>query len=188
MKPLVLALATLTLQPPAASVGAFARMQTLNAQLLASRSATQTLEAWCRDHHLADDPRVVARRVGGVDRPLTPEQRRRLDVGHLDEVRFRHVELRCGERVLSEADNWYVPARLTPEMNRLLDTTDTPFGKAVAALEPMRETFAVRVFWTDSAAPVPAALFEHRAVLYTHDRRPFSEVDEMYRRGLLEAP
>ena len=160
-------------------------MQTLNAQLLASRSATLTLEDWCRDHRLADEPRIVARLVTGVDKPATPEQRRRLDVSDRDEVRYRHVELRCGARVLSEADNWYVPGRLTSEMNRLLETTDTPFGKAVAALEPTRDTFAVRLLWSDSTIPIPDALFEHHAVLYTKDHRPFSEVAEVYRRGLL---
>jgi hypothetical protein len=27
-----------------------------------------------------------------------------------------------------EADNWYVPSRLTPDINKTLDMTDTPFG------------------------------------------------------------
>lgn len=165
-------------------VDAYAQAQALNAQLLASRSATMTLETWCRDHHLADDPRIVARSIAGAQKPPTPDQRRRLDVGANDEVKYRHVELRCGSRVLSDADNWYVPARLTAEMNRQLDTTDTPFGKAVAPLEPIRETFAVRWLWTDSSQPMPPAIFEHRAVLYTKDHRPFSEVDEVYQRNL----
>jgi hypothetical protein len=165
-------------------VEAYARVQALNAQLLASRSATMTLETWCRDHHLADDPRIVARAIAGAPKPVTAEQRGRLDVGANDEVRYRHVELRCGSRVFSDADNWYVPARLTAEMNRLLDATDTPFGKAVAPLEPTRETFAVKMWWTDSSLPMPGALFEHRAVLYTKDHRPFSEVDEVYQRNL----
>jgi len=68
---------------------------------------------------------------------------------------------------------------------RLLETTDTPFGKAVAALEPTRKTAAVTRFWTDSHAPVPNALLELRAVLYTRDHVPFSEVDEVYQRALL---
>jgi hypothetical protein len=110
--------------------------------------------------------------------------------------------LRCGERVLSEADNWYVPARLTTEMNRLLDTTETPFGRAVQRLAPYRRTLEVRMLWAPlpegwerqprqaaAAASVPLAipdaLFEHRAVLYTRDHTPFSEVHEVYQRDLL---
>src|SRR5262249_23135272 len=60
--------------------------------------------------------------------------------------------LRCGELVLSEADNWYVPARLTPEMNRLLETTDTPFGVAVQSLHFQRHTLSAELLWQ----PFPA--------------------------------
>ena len=49
--------------------------------------------------------------------------------------------------MLSEADNWYVPSRLTGEMNRVLETTAAPFGKAVMDLKPYRQTYAVDVLW-----------------------------------------
>jgi hypothetical protein len=178
-------------------------MQTLNAELLASRSATQTLEKWCGDHRLADEPRIVARVVDRAGSPLSAEQRERLKAAAGDEVRYRRVQLQCGSRVLSEADNWYLPARLTPEMNRLLETTGTPFGTVVRPLEPFRQTLAVTMLWSplperwdrDAAAPpiaasnaplaVPDALFAHRAVLYTRDHVPFSEVYEVYQRQLL---
>jgi chorismate-pyruvate lyase len=179
---------------------ALALEQTINAEVLASRSATLTLEAWCRDHELAKEPKIVAELVKGAAKAPTAEQRQRLRVSADETVKYRHVRLRCGARVLSEADNWYVPGRLTAEMNRLLETTDTPFGKAVAALEPYRQTFAMKVLWSPlpdgwehgrattgsaGALAIPEALFEHRAVLYTRERLPFSEVDEIYRRDLL---
>lgn len=185
---LLLAAAVLHAQQRSSTVDAFAQVQALSAQLLASRSATLTLEAWCRDHHLADDPRIVAHLVPGPDAPPTAEQRRRLDVTDRDVVKYRHVDLQCGARVLSRADNWYVPARLTSNMNRTLETTDTPFGTVVAPLEPSRETFAMKLWWDDSTEPITDVLFEHRAVLYTKDRRPFSEVDEQYQRALLGPP
>ena len=194
------------LDTPVARLEAVALIQTLNAEILASRSATFTLEKWCADHHLsgAAEPRIVARQVDAKARPAAPEQRQRLDVGPTDEVKVRHVQLLCGERVFSEADNWYVPARLTAEMNRLLETTTTPFGKAVQDLHPYRRTFAATVLWQPlpegwetrslGTAPqdaaktlsIPDALFEHRAVLYTEDGKPFSEVDEVYQRALLD--
>jgi chorismate-pyruvate lyase len=181
---------------------ALALIQTLNANILGSTSATTTLERWCRDHELATPPRITATRVEGVERPATVEQRARLGVDERETVRHRHVQLRCGDRVLSEADNWYVPSRLTTEMNRLLDTTDTPFGRAVQPLAPYRRTLDVRMLWTPlpegwerqprraaAAGPgplaIPDALFEHRAVLYTRDHTPFSEVHEVYQRDLL---
>ena len=35
---------------------------------------------------------------------------------------------------------------------------------------------------------IPDSLFRHRAVLYTWDGKPFSEVDEVYQRALLDIP
>jgi chorismate-pyruvate lyase len=161
-------------------------MQTLNTELLNSRSATATLETWCRDHRLASEPKIVARLVPGAAKATSAEQRARLQVADHGQVKYRRVELRCGDRILSEADNWYVPGRLTPEMNRLLDTTNTPFGRAVASLEPYRKTISTRTLWNGQGA-APAALFEHRAVLYTRDHQPFSEVVEVYQRHVLPA-
>ena len=188
-----------------ARLQAFALVQTLNAEVLASRSSTLTLEAWCRDHHLASEPRIVAEVAREVAKTPTAEQRQHLQVSLQEEVKYRRVRLRCGTRVLLEADNWYVPGRLTPEMNRLLDTTSTPFGKAVQLLQPYRQTFAVKLLWSplpdgwerSSTTPlprnngplsIPDALFEHRAVLYTREHQPFAEVDEFYQRQLLAFP
>jgi chorismate-pyruvate lyase len=124
-----------------ARLEALAMIQTLNAEILGSRSATVTLENWCRQHRLAEEPRILARPVTGVSKAPTAEQRQRLEVTEQDEVKYRRVQLHCGTQVLSEADNWYVPSRLTPEMNRLLETTDTPFGRAVESHQPYRRTF-----------------------------------------------
>lgn len=185
---------------------ALALVQTIHAEILASRSSTLTLERWCRSHHLATEPRIVADRVKDAAKSLTAEQRERLQVASDDEVRYRRVQLRCGTRVLAEADNWYVPSRLTAAMNRLLETTDTPFGRAVQALEPYRLTFRARLLWSplpegwesEAARPaveagsgglaIPESLFEHSAVLYTREHKPFSLVEEVYKRPLLGFP
>jgi hypothetical protein len=181
-----------------ARVEALALIETLNATLLATRSATFTLDAWCADHKLAGDTKIRARLVHGLDKPVTTEQRRRLEIDANEPVKFRHVELTCGERTLSEADNWYVPGRLTTAMNRVLETTDTPFGRAVADLTPFRRTFVVEMHWKpledgwelkppppDRPAQTlefPPTLFEHRALLFAPDLKPISEVDENYTR------
>src|SRR6202041_2140508 len=128
-------------------VEAVAVLQTLNADLLSHDSATLTLERWCGDHQLASPPKIVASQVQGVDKPPTPEQSRELDVAPNDVVRYRRVKLMCGALVLSEADNWYVPGRLTPEMNKLLDTTNTPFGVVVRALHFQRHTLSSTLLW-----------------------------------------
>jgi chorismate-pyruvate lyase len=194
---------------PLGRVQALAVIETLNAQLLAGSSATATLEAWCGDHHIGSPPRLTAERVLGVDKPVTEEQRRVLLVGADERVKYRRVRLSCGGHVLSEADNWYVPGRLTAEMNRLLETTDTPFGRVVAGLHPVRQTLSAALLWSplpagwdlhvgDAAAgrgvndggalAIPDELFRHRAVLYDAGRRPFSEVVETYTSEVLDYP
>jgi len=106
--------------------------------------------------------------------------------------------------VLSEADNWYVPSRLTPEMNHVLETTDTPFGKAVAALHFRRHTLSADLLWRPlpaswemgpaaaqddkGALAIPDHVLEHRAVLSTPDGEPFSEVVESYTSDVLAFP
>src|SRR5689334_22709791 len=84
-----------------ARVEALALVQTINAGILSSRSATSTLEAWCRDHRLAPNPAIVADRVKGAAKPATPDQRQRLQVASDAELKYRRVQLRCGDRVLS---------------------------------------------------------------------------------------
>ncbi len=175
---------------------ALALMETLNATLLASNSATKTLEDWCAAHHMAADAKIHAHLLRDVQKPISAEQRRRLDIGPDEPVIYRRVELTCGDHILSQADNWYVPRRLTPAMDSALAATDIPFGRAVEGLHPHRQTFAVTVLWhplaegwemapapadhPDSELTVPPLLFEHHAVLYAADGTPISEVDESY--------
>ncbi|GGC68148.1 hypothetical protein [Chelatococcus reniformis] len=192
-------------------VRALALMQTLNATLLSARSATLTLDKWCADHRIAPQAKIVAQLVRGADKPITGEQRQRLEIGPDEPVAYRRVQLACGSHVLSEADNWYVPSRLTPEMNRVLETTDTPFGRAVQALNFDRKTVGAKLLWSPlpdgwelarpvaapvdcapaaapAPLPIPPRLFEHRAVLYDGARRPFSEVVETYTSEVLALP
>jgi hypothetical protein len=153
---------------------------------------------------LADPPRIIAERVNDVVKPASPEVRAALDVKPDDPLGYRRVRLKCGDHVLSEADNWYVPARMTPEMNHVLDTTNTPFGKAVAALHFRRHTLSADLLWRpvpegwemsavaaqDEKEPlaIPDHVLEHRAVLSTPDGAPVSEVVETYTSDVLAFP
>lgn len=176
-----------------------AQLQTLNADLLGHDSATLTLERWCGEHRLAAQPRVIARRVHRAAEPIPVELRKRLDVGANEPIAYRHVQLVCGGRVLSEADNWYVPGRLTPQMNHRLDTSDEPFGKVVSALGFRRRTISAELLWAPlprgwemsarreaRAMPdVPHDVLRHVAILYTRAQVPFSAVVETYTGVLL---
>ena len=176
-------------------------LQTLNAELLSHDSATVTLEHWCSVHQLASPARITAERVHDAEKPITELQRQRLRLAPADEVRYRKVRLVCGTEVLSEADNWYVPARLTPEMNKLLETTDTPFGRAVQPLHFQRHTISSEVLWQPlpegwemkpvppnydaSELCLPAQVLRLRALLTLPDGTPFSEVVETYSSNVL---
>ncbi|SFK52488.1 hypothetical protein [Methylocapsa palsarum] len=178
-----------------------ALLESLNTGLLSASTATAFLDQWCADHKFPAAGKIAARIVSGRDRPVSDEQRRRLQIESGEPVAYRHVELVCGDLVLSEAENWYVPSRLSPEMNQILATTDTPFGRAVRDLKPHRKTFAVEMFWTPAAkgagdgtsppehpdAPldIPWRLFEHSALVFNADQTPFSEVHEFYTSELL---
>lgn len=190
---------------PTARLGLLALTQTLNARLLSATSATEVLEDWCREHRLAEPARIQVRLNNGAERAATAEQRSHLQVASDTPIRHRRVQLLCGSRVLAEAENWYVPSRLSTDMNRSLDGTDTPFGKVIRPLEPYRRTMAVRMLWTplpdgwetstwlpdtstrtDTALDIPRALFEHRALVFSHEHQPLAEVHEVYRRDLFD--
>ncbi len=96
--------------------------------------------------------------------------------------------------MLSEADNWYLPARLTPDMNRQLDATETPFGVVVKPLDFRRRNLSAELLyaplprgWEASPKPpvntrpeIPAEVLRHTAVLTTPAGAPFSYVVESY--------
>jgi hypothetical protein len=192
---------------PVARLEALALIQTLDAEILSSTSATLTLERWCRDHALAEPAVIVAHRIDTPAEVPAEAPRQDLQVTAHEKVRYRRVELTCGDHVLSIAENWYVPGRLTAQMNRLLETTQTPFGKAVQSLHPHRETIAAQLLWlplpkdwerrdtptgplvhAQGPLELPQALFEQRAILYTPAHRAIAEVNEVYQRDLLAFP
>ena len=162
-------------------------IETLHEELLATRSATRTLERWCAEHRLGgtDEVKIVARPIRCRDKRATAEQRRRLEVAATEEIRYRRVQLVCGTRVLSEACNWYVPSRLMADINQLLETSDTPFGKAVLGLRPYRKVVAANVVPWWMATLMPDCVLEHRAVVYARGGKPISVVHERYQREVL---
>jgi hypothetical protein len=139
-----------------------ALLETLNADLLSHPSATLTLERWCGVHHMAPEARLTARLMRGQDKPIAPQDRQRLAVADDETISYRRVQLFCGDKLLSEADNWYAPSRLTAEMNRQLNETDAPFGRVVKDLDFHRETHSAILLWSPlpdgwEMAPVPAS-------------------------------
>jgi hypothetical protein len=150
-------------------------------------SATEVLRGWCAEHHLADPPVIRAERDLSQDKPADGEVRALLGAAPGEPIRYRRVRLMCGARVLSEADNWYRPGRLTTEMNRQLDETETPFGAVVKPLGFHRRTLGVEHTFDPAkgAAALPHTLVRYRAVLLDQKDVPFSLVVESYTAALL---
>jgi chorismate-pyruvate lyase len=185
-------------------LAALALLQSLNSDLLSHDSATLTLDRWCASHQLANPATITAERIRNIDKQPTAEQRELLKVGATEPVRYRRVHLKCGVRVLSEADNWYVPSRLTKEMNRSLENSDIAFGRAVQALDYRRRTQAAELLWRPlpegwemspglrgqpaPALQIPHEVLRHRAMLTLPDGTPFSMVVETYTAEVLGFP
>ncbi len=171
-----------------------AQLQTLNADLLSHDSATAVLQDLCNRRD-PDAPKILAHQVEVPDDlAAATAARRQLGAAANEPVRRRRVELKCGEVVLSRADNWYLPGRLTDQMNTDLESTERPFGVVVRPLNFQRRTLSARLLFNplplgwEAADPVgfdvpvsiPAHVLQHRAYLQTPDGRPFALLIETY--------
>ena len=171
-----------------------AQLQTLNADLLSHDSATAVLQDLCNRRD-PEAPKILAHQVEiPDDLPAANAARRQLGAAANEAVRRRRVELKCGEIILSRADNWYLPGRLTPQMNTDLESTERPFGVVVRPLNFQRRTLSSRLLFNplppgweaadpvgfDVPVSVPANVLQHRAWLQTPDGRPFALLIETY--------
>lgn len=166
-------------QPFGSPYGALLRA--LADDLRGQDSATAVLQRWCDLYGPGDGVRIVAQRAAGADKPLPDAGRAALGPEAAQGVRYRRVRLACAGRVLSEADNWYLPSRLTPDMNTALETTETPFGVVVRPLDFHRRGLTSQMLFepVPGAQPPPRVL-ENSAVLSTGSGAPFSYVVETY--------
>ena len=185
-----------------ARLEAWSQITQLNADLLSHDSATATLQAWCDEH--GGGQKITAHRLRGQDKLASPEDRSALGVGPEEPLSYRRVQLACGDLVLSEADNWYRPSLLTPDMNRALQDTEIPFGVVVRPLNFRRKTLSsIYLFrplplnWEDAPPAVrftrgrldlPKAVLQHRAVLLNGQGDAFSLVVETYTDSILVRP
>jgi hypothetical protein len=154
------------------------QLASFEATLAAHASATEALRSWCEARGIASPAQIMARPVSGAPAKQPKGLRRLLGLGLREAIGYRHVELTCGDHVLSSAHNWFVPGRLTPEMNAALASTQVPFGRIAAPLAYTREPLKIL-----SRPPrgCPAnTISAHRALLRLPDGRPLAYVLECY--------
>lgn len=148
------------------------------ANLAAHASATAALQKWCDQHAIAPGASIAVEFVSGADQAPPADLRATLGVTESEPLGYRHVRLTCGTTVLSEAHNWYVPVRLTPDMNRQLSESQIPFGRIAASLNFTREPIA-STRRGDPDCPV-GAISTHRALLRLPNGSPLALVVECY--------
>ncbi len=173
-----LALAASAPERAAASDHAAPTVAAFEATLAQHDSATEALRTWCEARGLASPAQIIARPVIGAAARAPAGLRQLLGIGPREAIGYRHVELVCGKRVLSIAHNWYVPDRLTAEMNAALAATQVPFGRIAAPLAYHRKALEVL---TKPPRGCPAnTISAHRALLQLPGGQPLAYVLECY--------
>ncbi|MBF9232207.1 hypothetical protein [Microvirga alba] len=175
-----------------------ALIRELSARIAHARTATATLQVWCEEHGLSQGP-ITAKRLH-EDRTSTIGDEQLPELGALpdESICHRRVQLVRGGLPLVEADNWFMPSRLPPEMRGILETTDLPFGVVIAPLNPSRRTCSIRFRApgdgrrgeTSLAAHgdepwSPETILEHRAVVISGRGIPLAVVREYFRAELV---
>lgn len=156
---------------------ASSRLEEFERVLAMQDSATTALSQWCEARAIANPPLIRAESFKASPAP-SDEVRRLLGVSVNEPLAYRHVHLICGNAVLSVADNWYLPDRLTAEMNQALATTQKPFGQIIAPLGFYRERLTTI---RGRAESCPAGtVISHQALLRLSDGAPLAVVTECY--------
>ena len=152
------------------------------ALLASSPTATQALETWCRARW---DPAAIvwATKISASSDEPSGRIRDALDLKRGERLGYRRVSLNCAGRQMSLAYNWYVPDRLTWEMNNLLAETDRPFGRVAAPLGFKREPIAKP--WSGSEICPEGTVLINRALLRLPNGKPLAMVVECYTSAVL---
>lgn len=156
------------------------------ANLASHASATAALQLWCDQRGIAPGETIAVEFVTGADEAPPADLRAILGVSAEEPLGYRHVRLVCGTVVLSDAHNWFVPARLSAGMNRQLADSRVPFGRVAASLNFTRQPLAA-ARRGDPGCPADA-ISTHKARLLLPDGRPIAFVVECYTEANLSVP
>jgi len=167
-----------------ALVGCTDSVRTLETALASHDSATHVLNGICAERQPAGAPPIRAEHAQGGTSPDASDPQARLAPGPDEPLRLRHMRLTCEDETLSEAWNWYVPARLPEEANAQLDEAGTPFGRALA-----QYGFTRTRLWSRKgragACPAGTILSQAAELHLPGQDRPVSYVLECYTRAAL---
>jgi hypothetical protein len=143
-------------------------------RLIAGATATETLLAWCDDHGLSDGPITVDIRQRFSPAVVPDDVLPALKLVPGEGISYRQVQLMRGSLPLAAAENWFVPQRLTADMNEALTRTNVPFGSVVAPLRPYRCTLVAHL------QPYSEIILVHSAVILSKAGTALAFVKESY--------
>jgi chorismate-pyruvate lyase len=146
----------------------------LNTRLIAGATATETLLAWCEEHGLSEGPITVEIRQCFAPAVVPDDVLPALKLDPGETIHYRQVRLMRGPLPLAAAENWFVPQRLTADMNEALIQTNVPFGRVIAPLRPLRRTLAADL------QPHAEIILRHRAVVLSNAGTALALVKENY--------
>lgn len=167
--------------------------------LLTTFSFTAALQVWCEVRGLGAGDLFSDIHADSGKRELPPMGVEVLEPRADEHVRHRAITLTRGDVPLLDADNWYIPDRLPVRARMLLETTDTPFGAALAGTLQNRETFQAllpphimarfngrtRIRETRMSADADVPVLTARGIV-TVDTVPVSFVEERIRPELID--
>jgi hypothetical protein len=156
-----------------------ALIQDLSMRLIAGATATETLLAWCDEHGLSEGPITVEIRQRFAPAIVPDDVLPALKLDPGEGISYRHVQLMRGSLPLAAAENWFVPQRLTADMNEALIGTIVPFGRVVAPLHPFRRTLAAHL---PSHSEI---ILLHQAVILSNTGTALAFVKESYSSDLV---
>jgi chorismate-pyruvate lyase len=175
-----------------------ALIQELSRRLCNTPTATATLFAWCEEHRLSSGPVTVICRCRCQAPAVARDVLTELKPLPREPVAYRSVQLVRGGLPLVDAENWFIPHRLSPDMRDALEATDIPFGDLIAPLSPMRRTLSVRAREFPVEIPVshlletqrveqqhPEAILRIDAVVISGSGLPLAYVRENFRPELI---
>lgn len=132
-------------------------------RIASADSMTECLRDWCDAFAIGSGTLRVVHATASGTIPANLHTRAALNLQPGETIRHRRIKLVYGDTELLEADNWYVPERLTEMANTLLEDTDTPFGIAISQHSQTRQTLSVETPdqpHTSREALIPSAAWD----------------------------
>jgi hypothetical protein len=158
-----------------------ALIQDLSTRLISGATATETLLAWCDEHSFSEGAITVNIRQRFSPAVVPDDVLPALKLDPWEGISYRHVQLMRGSLRLAAAENWFVPQRLTADMNEALIRTHVPFGRVVAPLHPFRRTLAAHL---PSHSEI---ILVHKAVILSKVGTALAYVKESYFSALVSS-